>query len=141
MCLELHIPPLSRILEFDYIPAFVCGIALILSVPESLYGLYVPISVKVVVPSISSPPKVVAAETSPVITNSRVTLRADQFVEPPVSTLRMNSFWSVPCSTSLPESHSKSTITSVQSVTETNLSNSSLPGSASSNASTETTIT
>ena len=48
--------------------------------------------------------------------------RADQEDEPPVSTVNVNALSPAPPSTSLPESHARSTMTSVQSTTETKFS-------------------
>ena len=53
---------------------------------------------------------------------SSVTERADHVDEPPVLTVRVNALSPLPPSVSFPESQARSTITSVQSTTETRFS-------------------
>ena len=63
-----------------------------------------------------------AEERVPCTFNSSVIDRADHMEDPPVSTVNVNALSPAPPSTSLPESHARSTMMSVQSTTETKFS-------------------
>ena len=74
------------------------------------------------------------------MSNSRVTSLADHAEDPPVVTVNVNALSPEPPSISFPESQARSTMTSVQSTTETGIYLTSFPGSASPIAVVSTTI-
>ena len=70
----------------------------------------------------SAPVPLVAEVRVPCTSNCNVIERADHEEEPPVSTVNVNALSPAPPSISFPESHARSTMTSVQSTTETKFS-------------------